>query len=244
MPLATLPLAAQGGALPTVRPFAPLNPAASHGLSPAGFPAGAAGNLAGGPIASPRTGIPAASAAVSAPDPIAEAPAAIWYVRPASGGQFGPAGGEIMRQWLIQRRVGADSMLWREGWTDWKRAVTVFPSLGPSSATSTAPLEDAAPVSNFAEDDWVEAIIDTKPSVGHHASAHTTRSKGKQSNTIVIVSFFLILLCVLLLVVMVTVIMRQSKEGNESSSSVPSTRGAIRLADGIPPPLVRLVANT
>src|SRR5690349_17915366 len=44
---------------------------------------------------------PAASSAAhageagAADDPIAEAPAAIWYVRPPSGGQYGPARGDI-----------------------------------------------------------------------------------------------------------------------------------------------------
>jgi hypothetical protein len=224
------PLAGQPAALPTVRPFAPLNPAAAHGISPTGFPA-AAGNFAGAPLGAMRAGMPAAlstsTSAAQAPDPIAEAPAAIWYVRPASGGQFGPAAGDVMRQWLTQKRVGPDSLLWREGWTDWKKAVVVFPSLGPSPAVAAA-TQAAAPTSNFAaDDDWVEAIIDTKPSIGHHAPAHAHRSKGKQSNTIVIVSFFLILLCVLLAVVLVTVFMQQSKESNDSSGLLRPSHAAI-----------------
>ena len=53
----------------------------------------------------------------------------IWYVRPPSGGQFGPAAGELMRTWLSEGRVSADSLVWREGWRDWQEAGTVFPKL-------------------------------------------------------------------------------------------------------------------
>ena len=61
------------------------------------------------------------------PDPISEAPEMIWYVRPPSGGQFGPAAGDIMRGWLAEGHVSADSLVWREGWRDWQEAGKVFP---------------------------------------------------------------------------------------------------------------------
>ena len=79
------------------------------------------------PIASPafNLNLAAAAAVVSAPvspvvpappvfgiaDPIAEAPQAVWYVRPRTGGQFGPAPGDIFRQWIWQRRVTGDSLV-------------------------------------------------------------------------------------------------------------------------------------
>jgi hypothetical protein len=63
-------------------------------------------------------------------DPIDEAPQAIWYVRPPSGGQYGPARGDIMRKWLGEGRVSPDSLVWREGWNDWRTAAEAFPSLG------------------------------------------------------------------------------------------------------------------
>lgn len=66
-------------------------------------------------------------------DPIAENPAATWFVRPPSGGQFGPARGEVMRKWLTEGRVTADSLVWREGWIDWLSATEVFPQLGKSA---------------------------------------------------------------------------------------------------------------
>lgn len=61
--------------------------------------------------------------------PLTEDPDALWYVRPPSGGQFGPADGDAMRDWIKDGRVTADSLVWREGWPDWVEAVTVFPRL-------------------------------------------------------------------------------------------------------------------
>ena len=64
-------------------------------------------------------------------DPIAAAPNAAWYVRPATGGQFGPAASDVMQTWLAEGRVGADSLVWCEGWDRWKQAGQVFPTLVP-----------------------------------------------------------------------------------------------------------------
>ena len=63
-------------------------------------------------------------------DAIDEAPSAVWYVRPSTGGQFGPASGEIMRAWISEGRVGASSLVWRAGWPEWRSAAATFPQLG------------------------------------------------------------------------------------------------------------------
>ena len=106
-------------------------------------PVGAAATVAASaPSAVPLTPQPASlpAAAETPADPIAESPDSVWYVRPSAGGQYGPARGDVMRRWLAEGRVSADSMVWREGWADWKLAGPVFPSLEavPSSAKSVA----------------------------------------------------------------------------------------------------------
>lgn len=60
------------------------------------------------------------------PKVISEAPAATWYVRPAAGGQYGPAPTEIMWQWLVEGRVGVDALVWRDDWPEWHPANQVF----------------------------------------------------------------------------------------------------------------------
>ncbi len=52
-----------------------------------------------------------------------------WYVRPPSGGQYGPASEEVFRQWIEEGRVAATALVWRDGWSDWKEAIEVLPGL-------------------------------------------------------------------------------------------------------------------
>ena len=63
-------------------------------------------------------------------DPLAEAPDVVWYVRPPTGGQFGPATTDVMRNWIDEGRVSPDSLVWREGWRDWQEAAGVFAQPG------------------------------------------------------------------------------------------------------------------
>ncbi len=68
-------------------------------------------------------------------DPIEMAGSAVWYVRHGDGGQYGPADATIMRRWLQEGRVASDSMVWHQGWTDWKQAGDVFTELAKPSDT-------------------------------------------------------------------------------------------------------------
>jgi hypothetical protein len=92
---------------------------------------------------------PAAAAAKLA-DPLVGADEVVWYVRPASGGQFGPAKTNIMRVWLNEGRVGTDTLVWREGWRDWREAGDVFPQLfsRPMVPTFEAFTADPTPLSS------------------------------------------------------------------------------------------------
>jgi hypothetical protein len=79
-------------------------------------------------------------------DPIDDAPTAVWYVRPATGGQFGPASGEIMRAWITEGRVGASSLVWRAGWQEWRAASAIFPQLSPLLASPGVSVGPPKPV--------------------------------------------------------------------------------------------------
>lgn len=56
-------------------------------------------------------------------------PTATWYVRPPSGGQYGPADGPTMGQWIQEGRVADLAMVWRDGWTDWQVAKEAIPGV-------------------------------------------------------------------------------------------------------------------
>jgi hypothetical protein len=88
----------------------------------------------------PLPPVPAVSSKVASgsSDPISEAPEAVWYVRPSAGGQYGPARGEIMRRWIAEGRVGTDSLVWREGWNDWKSASFVLPEVAKQAGSAAA----------------------------------------------------------------------------------------------------------
>ena len=89
-------------------------------------------------------------------------PDATWYVRPPSGGQYGPAPTDLLRQWIEEGRVAASSLLWRDGWPQWRTASESFPELatrlpgagspgdgltnkGPSPASDRAPGDQPGP---------------------------------------------------------------------------------------------------
>lgn len=143
--------------------------------------------------------IPSGPASVSSSsDPVTEAPNAVWYVRPASGGQYGPARGEIMRRWLGEGRVASDSMVWREGWSDWKTANVVFPELnkqGSSKTSTTAVIGVTRPASvpqasALASPDNRDLLV-SSGSVSSSlpsGSRMPAKSRGKNSLTIWIVA--------------------------------------------------------
>ena len=110
--------------LPAGAPAIPVVPATSPGYQPAG-------------PAVMRVPQPAAVPQPMGVDPISQAPNSIWYVRPPSGGQYGPARGDIMRKWVAEGRVSGDSLVWREGFPEWKNAGELFPSLAGVGAAAT-----------------------------------------------------------------------------------------------------------
>jgi hypothetical protein len=103
-------------------------------------------SLAPEPIAAPSSPVFAEGSNNSnkVPDPLADSPEVVWYVRPPTGGQFGPATSEIIRGWLAEGRISIDTLVWREGWRDWLEAGGVFPQLNlpftnPLTALNTPP---------------------------------------------------------------------------------------------------------
>jgi hypothetical protein len=143
------------------------------------------------PVATPVEAAPPEPVPV---DPIDEAPDAIWYIRPSSGGQYGPARGEIMRKWMGEGRVSADSLVWREGWDDWSTAADVFPELG---AGITPPVSAPASPASFAS-----------PAVGA-ASAGTALRPRRRNSAIVAVTVVAVLglMCIALFVALIFILM-------------------------------------
>ncbi len=154
------------------------------------------GGLAGPPTV-PMAALvtaPIPVAVVAAPcDPIEESPEAIWYVRPPSGGQYGPARGDIMRKWVGEGRVSQDSLVWREGWNDWRTAGQVFPGLGLAASPPVPLVSD------------VYAPTAAQPSAGR--PAYPPRRRNSLALAVATVTV-LTLMSVALLIVLFIVIKR------------------------------------
>jgi hypothetical protein len=147
------PASSAGAAAPPAMPPKPAAPApasvpAESAAAPVAIPlsAAAAAPSHAAPAA-PSAPTPPAVRSSGPPDPLLESPDAVWYIRPPSGGQFGPAVATVMRTWLQEGRISADSLVWREGWRDWQEAIGVFPQLrGDDLAVYGAAIPALAPV--------------------------------------------------------------------------------------------------
>jgi hypothetical protein len=174
--------------------------AASHPSKSNGSGAAAATLVAPAPAAPAVSTAPAATATAAEPsagaDPIDEAPAAIWYVRPPTGGQYGPARGEIMRKWISEGRVSSDSLVWREGWTDWQNAGKLFPAL---QAAGSAPPQPTPAVSTTVP---LSARSSARTAARYEAKKQTTSSFA------IAILVGLGLLCLLLIAILVFVLVR------------------------------------
>ena len=186
-----------------------------EGLAPAG-PSG--GPAAGAPPAGAGQGgytsapvAPASPGAAPAPsDPLSQAPDVVWYVRPPTGGQFGPATGDVMRNWIAEGRVSPDSLVWREGWRDWQEASGVFDQLGAG------------------EPDFPAAGLLTQPA-GTQASARAAPRRHQSTTTSIIIISVLVLAVIILLGVFLYVAFGTRSEKTEGSR--PRGATAISLAE-------------
>jgi hypothetical protein len=197
-------------------------PGRAAALAPAATAADPKSSARAVTIAAP-TAIPVAA---SEADPIAESPAAVWYVRPPGGDQYGPARGDIMRRWLAEGRVSTDSLVWREGWSDWLTASEVFPSLKPAAAQP--PALPSAPSTAAASTRSEPPSEPPNGSTIPERSARLTNryeSRRKQGSGLgIAVIVILGLLCVVLAILLVYVFVF-------SGGSAPKAKSAAAAAD-------------
>ncbi|MCU0880639.1 MAG: DUF4339 domain-containing protein [Pirellulaceae bacterium] len=195
---------AQAAATPFPAPHSALPsgiPLPASGATPAPSPAAPAVVPVGVPVGAPAPyAMPARTP--TAYDPISESPQAIWYIRPPSGGQYGPARGDVMRTWLVEGRVSGDSLVWREGWTDWRSAGQVFPQLAGASpamsVTTVTPIGANQPAASPAAE---------TPRSQRTAARYSAKKKSG-SGVAIAALVGLVLVCVVLIGVLVVVLNR------------------------------------
>lgn len=147
-------------------------------------------------------------------DPISAGPHLIWYVRPPSGGQYGPAEGDVMRQWVQEGRVTADSLVWQEGWDEWRSAVEIFPQIGPgqpevSAAIPVVPNSTVAPTvaqSDQATQEHYEPVaVDESKMKMLEYRLNRSKGKGKEIALVAVLT----LVCLILIAVLGLVMTKQ-----------------------------------
>jgi hypothetical protein len=212
MPGRDLPSAqARGGQSPQVLRaprLAHQSPVAEAPAAGIFFPAPAAAAAQPGPVTTTPQPVPApAPPPPPAPtDPIADAPQAVWYVRPPSGGQYGPARGDVMRKWIAEGRVSSDSLVWREGWSDWREAGPLFGSLTTSAAGPAATQLVPGTRSPLAV-----PLPAVTPAAAPRATADRKPIAPKRGNDMAVAALVcLVLVCVILVTVLVIVLSQGS----------------------------------
>lgn len=60
-------------------------------------------------------------------------PGSLWHVRPPAGGQYGPASGAVLRTWIAENRVTGSTLIWRDGWSQWRSARETLPELAETT---------------------------------------------------------------------------------------------------------------
>ena len=178
-------------------------------------------------------------------DPIDEAPSAVWYVRPATGGQFGPASGEIMRSWLNEGRVAATSLVWRAGWSEWRPAATVFPQWSatlavpgsgapPAQSTTMAPaapeagngpppIGSGSPPAEMLQSAPADPMLagPSESGAGMAPLAESARRRRRQHDRRLYLSAVLVVVSVILFVLLFVVFQRQGQQADPQSQEAP-----------------------
>ena len=115
-----------------------------------------------------------------------------WFVRPPSGGQYGPATTPMLVDWIAERRITADSFLWREGMESWLSAVEVIPErFGPVPIVPVAAAPGKiAPTSEVANELLREAL---PGSMASSKAAVTTKKKRQQRQQWIVLGLLVII---------------------------------------------------
>lgn len=140
------------------------------------------------------TGVAAPPAAEQVPVPD------LWYVRFPDGQQYGPADSNLMKTWISEGRVAAESWVWHSGWPEWKKADLVMAEL---SVEMPQPPTDLPPPANLP----VEAAsprIDSE----HVSTQSVISNKKSRRERATLITFALGALVLLLLVAVILVVAR------------------------------------
>ncbi len=145
------------------------------------------------------------------PNAIQEAPGATWYVRPPSGGQYGPAKGDTLQMWLRESRISRDSLVWREGWPEWIVAAQAFEDYFGPTTQSVAEQGQEASTNQSPGGITASAASQTSASAGQPSLGDRNRSARKinRRRRYMISLVVLFVLAITLISILVVVLINQ-----------------------------------
>jgi hypothetical protein len=118
-----------------------------------------------------------------------------WYVRPPAGGQYGPADDELIKNWIAEYRITPSTLVWRDGWPQWKNASEVFPELTDAAARSRPPTSNA--VSGKASLDELAVATAAAPAMVGDAAIGQKRSARKRRRLQLVIGLAAIVCCLI-----------------------------------------------
>lgn len=160
------------------------------------------------PDESPITGpaSPAASPPPASPPPASsltimdDDQTAAWYVRPPAGGQYGPVDRDLLQQWIEQGRVASTSLLWRDGWPQWRAAAEALPDMIDKLQTpgaQDATLPNATPPNASPQLPTATNPTATNPAAGQLKGSRklgVVRAKATQRRIVVIAALVAVMI--------------------------------------------------
>jgi len=126
----------------------------------------------------------------------APANATQWYVRPPAGGQYGPADDELIKNWIAEYRITPSTLVWRDGWPQWKNANEVFPELTDAAARSR-PSTTNAVSGKISLDELTAATAAAAPALVGDAAIGQKRSARKRRQLQLVVGLAAIVCCLI-----------------------------------------------
>ncbi|MEC7564555.1 MAG: hypothetical protein VX738_02630 [Planctomycetota bacterium] len=116
---------------------------------------------------------------------LAEKPDLNWYLRPETGGEFGPATNEVLGSWISENRVGSNTQLRREDWITWKTATDIFIDFSSANGDSAAStdIEQELPAASRLEPSSTTKIVDGDVDLSNDDFLATLEYQGHTSVT-------------------------------------------------------------
>jgi hypothetical protein len=134
---------------------------------------------------------------------------AAWYLNDGGPNQLGPLSDDEVKQWIRSGRITPESLVWREGWNEWRPAADVFSELQRSSGRAKSV---GSPPQTPRDSDSLAEILQTAatPTIQTARRRRKTASEIRARLTMILAG-----ITVLLFVLLLFVLFRRSPDAKQ-----------------------------